>query len=121
MNARSIHKNKDGEIWIGTTQGLYVFSNGKITNHEYINRQIGSNPIYGICRDRQGKLWIGTFGVGIYVFDKDETSSNKLSFFSNAISHMFIDSRGGLWVATRNRGWDILKIPITRMSMYNTA
>lgn len=109
MNARSIHKNKDGEIWIGTTQGLYVFSNGKITNHEYINRQIGSNPIYGICRDRQGKLWIGTFGVGIYVFDKDETSSNKLSFFSNAISHMFIDSRGGLWVATRNRGVGYIK------------
>ena len=108
VNVRSFYKSKAGEVWIGTTKGIYVLSNDKITEHKSINHQISSIPVYGICRDRQGKLWIGTFGMGVFVFDRNEKLITKLSsgnsFFSSAISHLFIDSRGGVWIATRNGG-----------------
>ncbi|WP_044533295.1 hybrid sensor histidine kinase/response regulator transcription factor, partial [Bacteroides intestinalis] len=62
--------------------------------------------VYGILRDRQGKLWIGTYGGGIAIFDSNNKTVAKLNtstnFCSNAINHLHMDNQGGIWIATRN-------------------
>ena len=61
--------------------------------------------IHGIQRDRQGKLWLGTFGKGLIVFSPEGKrmmrfdTSNGME--SNAVNSLYIDSKGSLWAATR--------------------
>ncbi|MDR1898227.1 MAG: hybrid sensor histidine kinase/response regulator, partial [Prevotellaceae bacterium] len=96
----------DGKMWIGTNTGLYSCTEGLIRKEEAINNQLSDKIIYSILRDRQGKLWVGTFGKGIFIFDRDNKLlmefNDENGFCSNAINHLYIDGKGGIWAATRN-------------------
>lgn len=96
----------DGKMWIGTENGLYSFNDDKITPENTINSQLEDKQIYSVIRDGQGKMWIGTFGKGIFVFDVNDNLVDNIvkdtGFISNAINHLFMDSDGGVWVATRD-------------------
>lgn len=97
---------EDKKLWIGTQDGLYSYQDGRIAKEEAINRQLLDQMIHGITKDRQGKLWLGTFGKGLAVFDQNEKlvkridTSNGLT--SNAVNSIYQDSKGELWIATRN-------------------
>lgn len=66
---------ENNKIWIGTQNGLYSYQNGKIAEEKGINEQLTDIMIHGIQRDRQGKLWLGTFGKGLIVFHQKENES----------------------------------------------
>ncbi|WP_291530321.1 hybrid sensor histidine kinase/response regulator transcription factor [Bacteroides sp. UBA939] len=99
-------KDNDEIIWIGTEYGVYSYNNGTLRKEDEINRLLPDRSVYGILRDRQGKLWIGTYGGGIAVLDKDNKPVARLNkgtdFCSNAINSLHMDSQGGIWAATRN-------------------
>ena len=61
--------------------------------------------MYGILRDRQGKLWVGTYGWGVKVFDRNRRVAAELNtdtgFPDGSVNALFEDSRGGVWIATR--------------------
>ena len=61
--------------------------------------------VHGIIRDKNGKLWVGTFGKGVCVFDEDDKKlynfTTDHSFPSNAVNYMMEDSRKRILVATR--------------------
>ncbi|MDR1886422.1 MAG: response regulator, partial [Prevotellaceae bacterium] len=96
----------DGKMWIGTNIGLYSYVEGVIRKEDSINNQLSDKIVYSILCDRQGKLWVGTFGKGIFVFDRNNRLvaefNNENGFCSNAINHLYIDGKGGVWAATRN-------------------
>lgn len=102
----SFYKDADQTIWVGTEYGIYHYNNGRIERVERLNRQLKDPSIYGILRDRQGKLWVSTFYGGISVFDKTGRCISHLGtgegFCSNAVTNLAMDSRGGIWAATRN-------------------
>ena len=99
-------KENDEKIWIGAEYGIYSYSNGTLRKEDEINRLLPDRSVYGILRDKQGKLWIGTYGGGIAVLDKENRLVAKLNkgtrFCSNAINSLYMDSQGGVWAATRN-------------------
>lgn len=96
---------ENDKIWIGTQNGLYSWQDGKITEEKEINKQLPDIMVHGIQRDRQGKLWLGTFGKGLIVFSPEGKrimrfdDSNGMG--SNAVNSLYLDSKGGLWAATR--------------------
>lgn len=100
----TFYRDTDGSIWIGTEYGLYHYAQGKIEKSP-LNAVLWDKSIYGIVRDRQGKLWIGGYS-GVAVFDKKGRQIAHLDesnrFCSNAINHLTMDSKGGIWIATRN-------------------
>lgn len=100
------YEDIDGKIWIGTETGLYSYQSGTIKKENHINDQLEDKTIYSVLHDRQGKLWIGTFGKGIFIFDGNDNLVDNIvkdkGFISNAINHLYMDSGGGVWVATRN-------------------
>jgi signal transduction histidine kinase/ligand-binding sensor domain-containing protein/DNA-binding response OmpR family regulator len=99
-------EDADGKMWIGADIGLYAYTGGLIRKEDSINNQLLDKTVYSILRDRQGKLWVGTFGKGIFIFDKDNKMVTELNhengFCSNAINHLYMDGKGGIWAATRN-------------------
>lgn len=99
-------KDTDGKIWIGAEYGIYTYKNGKLQKEDKITGQLLDRSVYGILRDYQGKLWVGSYGGGIVVFDGNGNAVTKLNagnhFFSSAINSLYMDSQGGVWAATRN-------------------
>lgn len=57
-----------------------------------------------IVVDDAGRRWVGTFGSGLLVFDKDmiiqKIHNVESGFPSNTVNDLFIDKKGSIWVAT---------------------
>ena len=71
------------------------------------------NTITAIIKDRSGNLWLGTYGGGIYYFDRHRNlfqnyqRSDGLS--GDNINTLAFDSTGNLWISTVN-GIDIMDL-----------
>jgi signal transduction histidine kinase/DNA-binding response OmpR family regulator len=102
----TFHKDAKGVIWIGAEYGVYTYFNGNIRKEDKINSQLIDKSVYGILHDRQGKLWIGSYGAGIQIFDEHSQLVHNLrtenGFFSDAVNNIYIDRNGGVWVASRH-------------------
>ena len=51
-------EDSDGTMLIGAEYGVYIYENGTARVAEEITNQLYARSVYGILRDRQGKLWI---------------------------------------------------------------
>ena len=68
----------NGDIYVGTTSGLSIISpNGTITNINK-NEKIQNDYIMCIHEDKDGFVWVGTDGGGIFVL-KDKQVVKKIN------------------------------------------
>lgn len=106
-----IYQDKKGFLWLGTHDGLNKYDGYDFTIYkpEPDNpSSINSNLIYAIAAEGSGKLWIGTTGKGLNLFDPEtETFTHYIhnpidstSLASNYIFTLFEDSHNRLWVGT---------------------
>lgn len=114
---RKIYVAKDGTIWIGTMDGLNVYSpfvdNFQLYRHDPDdNKSINDNSIKDIYEDNNGSIWIGTNFGGVNVVHKNtlafdvfkNNSYTNNSISGNLISVMAKDKRGNLWIGTEGSG-----------------
>ncbi len=105
----SLHEDKDGNLWVGTSTGSLSLYNRK--KDAFINfpskpfeNAIRNNVIMSLCSDFQGKLWIGHYD-GISIMDKktqrisDFTPGNG-SRFTKSCNVLFEDSKHRMWIGT---------------------
>ncbi len=71
----SIYKEKDGDVWIGTPNGLYSF-NGYALTH-YTDTLFENRKVFSTSMDRDDQLWILT-DKRIIIKDSEEESFRKL-------------------------------------------
>lgn len=90
-------KGQNGELWLGTKEGLFKFQNGKVTSYA---TQVSSN-CNSILVDHRGHLWIGT-SKGLSYFDGHQFIhyNHKNGLTSPGINHLFLDSHQRLWIGT---------------------
>ena len=73
---KTLLKDKDGVIWVGTAGGGLSRFNKKTDDFTtYINNpndktSISSNDVYALLEDSKGRFWVGTYGGGVNLFDK---------------------------------------------------
>lgn len=108
---------EDGSIWLGSyLNGLVCLD--KNTGHcTYFNHAFditeddntARDKIFSIARDNHNKLWIGTNGAGVYVFDLAEkkyvnhySQSTKIELPNNWINYIICDSDGIIWIGSYN-------------------
>jgi len=113
----AIYEDKDGNLWIGTSNGLNKFNPENETFSHILSNpkqanSLSSNSITCIFQDSDGNLWVGTSDNGLnridpesggivhYLYDPQQTGSLSHS----SVSYVFEDSRGILWVATAGGG-----------------
>ncbi|MDH6307949.1 signal transduction histidine kinase/DNA-binding response OmpR family regulator/ligand-binding sensor domain-containing protein [Dysgonomonas sp. PFB1-18] len=116
---RTMQSDKYGNICIGTTLGLIIFSSeftdaGQIDYKFYTrtpgdNESLSENDVYDICTTKSGDTYLATFGGGI---NKIETVDNngfptKFSSYttrdglpSDVILMLTEDNKGKLWIAS---------------------
>jgi len=94
-----------------------------------VKEGISKRPISEITQDKDGFLWIGTQGNGLYRFDgvhhknyiNDEKDLNTVD--SNFIYGVFVDSKNRIWVGTK-RGLNLYNRDLdkfVRISLGNVA
>ena len=105
-----IYKLKNGNIWIGTQDGINVY-NHKTKRIEVLDEikefsEFKNNHIYDIHEDDNNDIWIGAkFGLHKIVNDSiisyynQEDDSTSIS--ANEIYDILQDSKGDLWFATK--------------------
>lgn len=110
--ANTILPLTDGRALLGTQHGLYEYYNGKIERREKLSAATGWLVPNGLATDRRGRLWVGTYGNGVFVFDKDDNVVTHLTsregLASNAVKQLLIDSRQWMWVAGQD-GVSVIK------------
>lgn len=114
--ARSLQFKSDGELWIGTETGLYIYNLvHKDIIHITVPEQddpyaLADNAIYSLFRDKENGMWVGTYFGGANYFPYQWTYFEKfypregLQFFGRRIREICEDHDGTLWIGTEDKG-----------------
>ena len=100
-----------GRIWMATEQGIaYIDATDYFTSNAVFRPVImdnnGENPmrtnvVKAICEDKDGKLWVGTESLGIYVLNNDASeieeqyTSDNSAMPNNSILSLACDTLNG--------------------------
>ena len=98
----------DGRMWFATGDGLSIYDG---VNFEYVYRQpdqaigLANNYTSSLAQDAAGRIWVGTLGGGIAVFDQDATPlaqgrAADGTIPSDEVFGLAATSDGSVWVAT---------------------
>jgi signal transduction histidine kinase/ligand-binding sensor domain-containing protein len=99
----SLYKDKAGNIWICTNNGISRYSNGDITSFTTDNG-LNSTITLQITEDLFGRYWIASFSGGINILDDGQFSylTSEKGLSSNIIYSILTDKQGNIWAGTQN-------------------
>jgi signal transduction histidine kinase/ligand-binding sensor domain-containing protein/DNA-binding response OmpR family regulator len=105
----SLHEDKDGNLWVGTSGGsLSLYNRKKDAFVNFPSRPvegaIRNNVVMSICSDFRKKLWIGHFD-GINIMDKKTYQISDFKpgsgpRFNKTCTALFEDSKQRMWIGT---------------------
>lgn len=106
-DVRCFAEKADGTVLAGTGPGIVAISpDGKASALFNERDDIHEEWVRSIAELPDGNIWVGSFGYGISIFDKDFRFIKKLSvtcgLLSNTINHLLVRSDGKVWAATGN-------------------
>jgi len=111
-----INEDNTGRIWIGTENGLCIWSpySESFSYYQYdINKPQGlnTNPIYDVFRDKTGNMWLGTYFGGINLWNNNpeffkiwQSGTGDIHIGGNAVSCIQEDQEGNIWIGTEDMG-----------------
>jgi ligand-binding sensor domain-containing protein/two-component sensor histidine kinase len=98
-DAETVYQDVDGDVWIAAAN-LFRFQKDKATPYHFPT--LAGVRVRNVFRDREGTLWIGTDGRGVY-----HQSGKQLAHYTtrqglvNNFVRAFLQSRdGSVWIAT---------------------
>jgi PAS domain S-box-containing protein len=117
----SLFEDDKNNLWIGTQNGgldilnLKTYNNTATFNHfkndPNKENSLSNNSIYSITQDKQGNIWISTFGKGLNIINplgnrfihfkseggsKNSLSNNQVNTFLEDNNYLWIGTEGGL-------------------------
>lgn len=108
-NIRAIVADKYGNLWIGMWGGKvikYDGQQGRLVQTPALNEMV-NHLVSSLMIDSKNRLWIGSY-EGIVVYDLGSglirTMRTIDGLSDNDISCIFEDSRGHIWIGTKQRG-----------------
>ena len=99
----AVHKAYDKKIWVGTIDGLYLYTNKEIKKLKISNESYFDLWVNDIVSTKDSIIWVATNNEGLFAFKNEKvidqiTMDNGL--VSNSCTALFIDNQEDLWVNT---------------------
>ncbi|WP_369411745.1 two-component regulator propeller domain-containing protein [Chryseolinea lacunae] len=100
---------EDGDdLWIGTENGglsRLDTKDGEFTNFLFNKNDptsVVDNSIWSIYKDRQGRIWVGTYSKGLCVIDrlKEKFSELDVPLENDVVNAIWQDSKNRFWIGT---------------------
>lgn len=113
---RDICKGNNGEYWIATESGVYIYNPDTKSCRHLAKRAddpyaLTDNAVYKICKDKSGGLWLATFFGGLNYCSLENARFRKFypiagqnSISGYAVREIVPDHRGNLWIGTEDAG-----------------
>ncbi|NEU08533.1 response regulator [Flavihumibacter sp. R14] len=101
----TLYKTRNGDILVGTWNGLFKY-NRKTDNFSplpYFDAHIQT-----IHEDKNGTLWVGTYGSGVYYHNAKTNKKGRIEYktgnprglINNYVNNLYEDSRKNFWFCT---------------------
>ena len=109
---KAIAEDEDGTILIGTSNGFITLNrdNKKHEHYRYDpkdDRSLGDNHVHHIFLDSENKIWLGTKGGGLNLFNRRARTFERITvedgLSNNFVKAIMEDDSGNLWMST-NKG-----------------
>lgn len=112
---RDMLEDTNGDIWLASTNLGLIRISGDIyhpgslqyTNYSIRNKKIPAKSIICLKLDSKGRLWVGTEGHGLFVYNREkdvfESKSIDYNLPGDLVGSIEEDDRGNLWLGT-NKG-----------------
>lgn len=106
-NINHIAKDGYGHVWIATDEGVFQTSEDSATKLYTIENGLAHNKVYSLYCDRQNRIWFGTRGGGLSVYDHGHivTYASPVPGRPFDISCFAEDTSGGIWIGTYGQGF----------------
>jgi signal transduction histidine kinase/streptogramin lyase len=97
--------DEDGNLWVGSTEGLVRLRNGQATLFT-VKDGLPENDVTALLVDREGTLWVGTRNGGVAQFTDRTLDTRDLPAALDNVELQSVceDSEGALWFGTRGHG-----------------
>jgi ligand-binding sensor domain-containing protein len=114
-----LHQDRTGFLWFGTFAGLNrydgtgfsIYKPGRSTRGENLPGTLQGSVIFALEEDAGGRLWVGTDGGGLSVYDR---ATGRFTTYRNQpgreglptdrVFSLAADPSGGLWIGTGGGG-----------------
>ncbi|MCB9208797.1 MAG: T9SS type A sorting domain-containing protein [Ignavibacteriales bacterium] len=119
---QSIVEDKEGVIWIGTTEeGLLKFENNVWTKYDTSNSPLPVNLIWTVKVDSENNKWIGTFGSkgGLIRLNDTNWTVYYLNDYGNSVFDIDFDKDGNLWMGSYWYG--LIKFSENNFQVFNSS
>jgi len=112
---------RDGGCWIAGNGCVQLFNDGRLqeTRAMLEGKQAA---ILGFLEDREGSLWLGTYGGGVMVIEPDgrmKRLGREVGLPSDLVRCLFEDREGNVWAGLEGRG--LARIRRAMFSSYGQA
>ena len=107
LSAASIYRTRSGEVYLGTTSGLYRYDRAE--DRFQSCPEFGSAFVHALYEDSRGNLWVGTYGDGVWTGKDGHYKHIKVADEAYGLTSEYItcireDSRHRVWVLTEAGG-----------------
>ena len=92
-----------GDLWIGTSQGLFVLSKNVASPQR--QAALGTSSILSTFEDREGNLWIGTETSGLDIL-RQQSFHAIPALSDHIVTAVAQASDGAMWIGTNGDGLD---------------
>ncbi|NND08445.1 MAG: histidine kinase [Saprospiraceae bacterium] len=99
-------------LWVGTSTGhIYTIGRDQVLDSWIFDKHLPRRKITGIIKDETGRIWISTYGSGVFVQEGNNLDSLSMTggLLEDEIYAMAIDSLQRIWAAT-DRGVSICQL-----------
>jgi hypothetical protein len=115
-----IYELKNGSVCLGGNDGMYIIQNDKISRITSQNPNVFFKRIRSFYEDAQGKIWIGSYGGGLYCYaNKRLVSINAIrnvklpddifTLCKDDFGYLYMSSNNGLWRVSEKKLNEILE------------
>lgn len=126
IEVRALLTDDISHLWYGDKQGLLCRRDIVSGREQYLTKQgrwsdrpevFDPNGIYSLMRDRDGRIWVGTRGSGIYVLTPQSdhlqvahyaNRGGRYDLNCNDIYDFCQDERGRMWIGTFGGGINVV-------------